>query len=103
MAEFVKIAGTLLLSPGQGRTMDVGGKSVALFNVDGTFYAIDDACTHVGGPLGDGSLDGETVTCPLHGARFNVKTGGVLGPPAGSNVKSYPVKVEGDTVMVELE
>ena len=103
MSRSVRIAGTADLSAGEGKTVDMEGKSIALFNVDGIFYAMDDACTHVGGSLGDGSLDGETVTCPLHGAQFNVKTGEVLGPPAGSNVKSYPVKVEGDAVMVEID
>src|SRR5262249_34203705 len=63
----------------------------ALFNVEGTFYAIDNTCTHRGGPLGEGELSGDTVTCPWHGAHFNVKTGAVTVPPARTGLRRYPI------------
>jgi nitrite reductase/ring-hydroxylating ferredoxin subunit len=103
MSKLVKIATTSEVSPGTGKEVEVEGKSIALFNLDGTFYAIDNACTHVGGPLGEGELAGDVVTCPWHGAKFNVKTGDVLGPPARKGVRSYPVKVQGNDVLVELD
>ncbi len=101
MPKLVKIAQTGDLSPGQGKVFEAEGQTIALFNVDGTFYAIENKCTHVGGSLGEGALVGDQVTCPLHGAQFNVASGKVLGPPAGSDVKSFVVTVEGSDVLIE--
>ena len=103
MSKLVKIAETKELAPGTGKAVAAEGHSLALFNVAGTFYAIDNTCTHRGGPLGEGELAGEVVTCPWHGAQFNVKTGEVLAPPALKGVQSFPVKVQGDDVLVELD
>lgn len=103
MAKTVKVAQTSDLSPGIGKVVQADGRSIALFNVEGTFYAIDNTCTHRGGPLGDGDLSGDTVECPWHGAHFNVKTGAVIGPPARIGVRSYPVKLEGNDVLVEVD
>ena len=103
MSKFLKVASVNELSAGEGTVVDAEGQSIALFNVDGTFSAIDNTCTHVGGPLGEGDLDDDSVSCPWHGAVFNVKTGACTGGPAKSDVKSFPVKVEGDDVLVELE
>ncbi len=103
MPQLVEVAQINELSAGECKVVDVEGQSIALFNVDGTFCAIDNTCTHVGGPLGEGDIDGEIVTCPWHGAGFNVKTGAVTNPPAGSDVRSFPVKVKGDDVLVELD
>ena len=103
MSKMVKVAQTDELSPGSGKVVEADGCGIALFNVEGTFYAIDNTCTHRGGPLGEGELNGENVTCPWHGANFNVKTGAVTGPPAGTGVRSFVVKVEGSDVLVELE
>ncbi len=97
-----KIAKTGDLVPGSGKVVKVEGETIALFNVDGTYYAIGNTCPHRGGPLGEGSLEGNTVTCPWHGAQFDVKTGEVLAPPAALGVKSYPVHVEGEDVLIEL-
>ena len=102
MAGFVKVASTGDLSPGQGKMVEVGGKTIALFNVDGNYYAIDDACTHNGGPLSEGELTGKEVTCPWHGSVFDVTTGGVLGPPARQGVSRYNVRVSGNNVEVEV-
>lgn len=102
MTEFVKVATTDQLTPGQGMTVQVNGEYVALFNVDGTFYAISDTCPHAGGPLGQGLLEGCIVTCPWHGWRFNVTTG--VSPVVSSiSVKKYEVKVEGNDVLVAVE
>jgi nitrite reductase/ring-hydroxylating ferredoxin subunit len=90
------------LEPGQGMLVEVQGKEIALFNCDGTYYAIDNECTHVGGPLSEGELEGDRVTCPWHGAEYDVKTGEVLGPPAKNSVRSYRVQVEGDSIKIEV-
>ena len=103
MSRLVKVAETKEVAPGTGKVVEAERRSLALFNVAGTFYAIDNTCAHMGGPLGEGELAGEVVTCPWHGARFNVKTGEVLAPPARKGVRSFPVKVQGDDVLVELD
>jgi len=103
MAKTVKVAQTSDLSPGTGKVVQADGRNVALFNVEGTFYAIDNTCTHRGGPLGEGALSADTVECPWHGAHFNVKTGAVTSPPAPTGVRSFPVKVEGNDVLVEID
>ena len=103
MPKKVKVAEVTELEPGEGKTVEVEGVNLALFNVDGTYFAIANTCTHVGGPLGEGALIGKEVTCPLHGAQFDVTSGKVLGGPARSDVKSFPVSLEGDDVMVEVE
>lgn len=100
MAERVKVAQTSELPPGKGMAVEVEGQTIALFNVDGAYHAIADTCTHAGGPLSDGRLDGNVVTCPWHGAVFDVTTGEALGPPADDNVHHYQVQVEGDDIHV---
>jgi nitrite reductase/ring-hydroxylating ferredoxin subunit len=87
---------------GAGVQIDVGGRKVALFNIGGVFHAIDDTCPHRGGPLSQGELAGTEVTCPWHGARFDVTTGAVLAPPARSSVASYKVQVVGDEIQVDV-
>jgi nitrite reductase/ring-hydroxylating ferredoxin subunit len=90
------------LQAGKGKAVQVGPKRIAVFQIDGAYYAIDDACTHRGGSLADGELDGATVTCPWHGATFDVKTGRNLTPPAPKPVSCYPVVVEGTTLKIDL-
>jgi len=102
MAGFVKVAKSDEIAPGQGKMIEVGGKKIALFNVEGSFYAIDDTCTHRGGPLSEGSLEGKEVTCPWHGAIYDVITGEVLSPPAPKGVARYNVRVEGTDIAVEV-
>lgn len=101
MGEFVRIAGTADVKPGAGMVAAVNGQEIALFNLDGTFYAIDNTCVHRGGPLGEGDVEGETVVCPWHSWQFNIKTGACVNNPAAC-VKSYEVKVEGSDVQVQL-
>jgi 3-phenylpropionate/trans-cinnamate dioxygenase ferredoxin subunit len=102
MAEFVKTALASELPPGGKKLLDMDGRAVALFNVDGAFYAIDDVCTHDGGPLAEGKLEGCEIECPRHGARFDVRTGAVLCMPAIEPVTTHEVKVEGDSVLVRV-
>ncbi|MBI2845007.1 MAG: non-heme iron oxygenase ferredoxin subunit [Chloroflexi bacterium] len=102
MPESVKVATIQDLKPGQGKLVQVEGKDIALFNVNGQFFAIDDVCTHAGGPLSEGTLEGTTVTCPWHGSKFDVRSGQVLGAPAQKGVASYTVKVEGQDILIEV-
>ncbi len=83
--------------PGQTRLVHVAGRPVAVFNVGGAFYATQDACTHAGGPLSEGALENRTITCPLHGSRFDVTTGFVRGGPAKIAIKTFNVTVDGQT------
>jgi nitrite reductase (NADH) small subunit/3-phenylpropionate/trans-cinnamate dioxygenase ferredoxin subunit len=103
MSKLVKVAETKEVAPGTGKVVEADGRSLALFNVAGTFHAIDNTCTHEGGPLGEGELAGEVVTCPWHNTEFNVTTGEALGPLTDEGVRSFPVKVQGNDVLVELD
>ncbi|MBI4246907.1 MAG: Rieske 2Fe-2S domain-containing protein, partial [Candidatus Rokubacteria bacterium] len=87
---------------GEGRVVEAAGRTLALFNADGHFYVIDNACAHRGGPLGEGDLEGQIVTCPWHAWRWDVTTGANVNNPA-VRVASFPVTVEGGEVYVELE
>jgi nitrite reductase (NADH) small subunit len=89
------------LRPGEGRVVDAGGKSVAVFHVEGSYYAIDNSCLHRGGPLGEGDLDGPIVSCPWHAWRWDVRTGANANNPA-VRVQCFPVTVESGEVFVEL-
>ena len=101
MAEFVKVASLTELPPGSARTVEVNGKAIALFNVQGTVYATDNTCLHQGGPLGEGDLIGEVVVCPWHQWEYDVRTGEM---PGNSSIKisTYPVQVEGDQIKVAI-
>ena len=102
MGELRKVTETSNLPPGTAMAIDVEGRRLALFNVDGTYYAIDDTCTHSGGPLSEGDIEGTQVSCPWHGACFNLTDGSVLTPPADEGVTSYRVVVEGEDIKVEM-
>lgn len=100
MTDFVKVAKTSDLAPGEKMLVEYDDEDVGLFNLDGTFYAISDVCTHDGGPLVEGSLEGEHIVCPRHGARFNIKTGAQT-MPAFAPVPLYQVKVEGEDIFIK--
>ena len=102
MAGFVKAAKAQDVALGSGKRFEVSGKKIAIFNVDGKYYAIDDTCTHRGGPLSEGGLDGKEVTCPWHGAVFDVTTGEVLGPPAPKPVSRYDVRISANDIGVKV-
>ena len=101
MAEFVRVAGTSDVKPGSGIVAEINGNAIAIFCVDGAYYAIDNTCVHRGGPLGEGDVEGDVVTCPWHGWQFNVKTGACVNNPA-AKVTSYQVTVEGPDIKVLL-
>jgi len=86
---------------GEGRVVDAAGKTIALFNVAGRYYAIDNTCAHRGGPLGEGELDGTVVTCPWHGWCWDVTSGANANNPA-IKVPCFPVTVDQGEVFVEL-
>ena len=83
--------------------VEVGGRSIALYTVDAGIFATDNICTHAYARLSDGWLDGEVIECPLHAARFDVRSGKVLDPPATEDLKTYPVRVVGNEVQIKLE
>ena len=101
MGTWAKAAKTTDVAPGQGTTVDVGGREIALFNVAGTFYAVDNTCKHRGGSLGEGELDGTIVTCPLHAWTYDVTSGECFDDPA-CGIDKFAVKVEGDDVLIEV-
>lgn len=100
MADYRTVARTSELAPGAGTIVELDGRSVALFNLDGEIHAIDNTCCHRGGPLGDGEVDETTVTCPWHGWQYDVTSGDCLNVP-GEGVDAYEVRVEGDEVQVK--
>ncbi len=102
MPEFLKVATTDEVPLGQAKLVEVNGNEIAIFNIGGSYHAIDNTCTHVGGPLCEGEIAGTEVTCPWHGAVFDVTSGQVLGPPAASSVNRYNIRVEGADIEVEV-
>jgi 3-phenylpropionate/trans-cinnamate dioxygenase ferredoxin subunit len=100
---FVTVAKTSEIPPGSREVLDVEGYYIAVFNVDGTFYAIEDVCTHDDGPVAEGDLRGFEIECPRHGARFDIRTGAVLAMPAVVPVKVFPVRIAGDEVQLGFE
>ncbi len=96
------MATTSEVPPGTIKAVEVEGERIALCNVDGEFRAVQDQCTHEHFPLSEGQLDGDVLTCSLHGARFDVETGEVLGLPADEPVKIYQVRVEGEDILVAV-
>src|ERR1017187_5397708 len=101
MADFVRVAAVSEVEPGKVKQITVNGKTIALCNVGGTFYALDNVCVHRGGPLGEGYLDGDKVECPWHGWKYDVKTGTLAMDP-GTKVATFEVKVEGSDVLVAV-
>jgi nitrite reductase/ring-hydroxylating ferredoxin subunit len=102
MANLVRAASVGEIPPGTGKCVEVNGKEIALFNVDGKFHAIDNTCLHRGGPLGEGEVDGTIVTCPWHGWQYDILTGKNIMDDTGDGVACYEVKVEGDAVLVAV-
>ena len=98
----VRVASTSDVPANECRVFAADGWSIALCNVNGEFYAVDNLCTHDNGPLGEGRIERGTIECPRHGARFDVKTGAVKALPAVRPIKTYPVTVEGDEVKVDV-
>lgn len=101
MSEWQKVCSTSDIAVGGWRQTEVDGTSVAIYNVDGDFFAIEDVCTHDGAILSGCPLEGDEVVCPRHGARFSVKTGEALSAPAWEATTTFPVKIENDEIWVQ--
>ena len=100
MADWVDVAAVDEIEAGRVLVVDVDGDEVAVFNVEGDYYALADVCTHDGGTLADGTVEGHEIECPRHGARFDIRTGKVTAPPAYEHVTAYPVRVINGRVLV---
>jgi 3-phenylpropionate/trans-cinnamate dioxygenase ferredoxin component len=103
MPQFLKVAVRSELPPGGKKLVDLDGRAIALFNVEGDYFAIDDVCTHDGGPLAEGELEGAEIRCPRHGARFDVRTGKALSFPAFEPVDTLAIEVRGDDIYVATD
>ncbi len=101
MNDFVTVAFTHEIPLGTGRTVEVDGVWIAIFNVDGTFYAIDNTCPHAGGPLGEGTLRETVVECPWHGWKFSIASGERVGNP-NFQVACCEVRIQGDAIQVAI-
>jgi 3-phenylpropionate/trans-cinnamate dioxygenase ferredoxin subunit len=99
---WVKVASSSEIPPGMMKSYQVEGKDILIANVNGTYYSIDNRCTHIGGPLARGKLEGYVVQCPLHGSQFDVRTGSVIRSPARTPEPRHEVKVEGSEVLVKV-
>ena len=101
-AKFVKVAKVGEILPGQSRLVEIDDVRIALFNLEGAYYAIEDTCTHDGGPLVEGTIvNGCEVRCPRHGARFDIRTGAALSFPAIRPTNVYAVQVKGSDILVQ--
>jgi len=100
MSRFVPAARVGDVPPGEMKRVDIGSRRILLANVGGKFYATDDTCTHEDASLSSGALRGEWVKCPLHGSRFNVRTGEVVEEPASEKLTTYPVRIEAGEVWI---
>ena len=100
MSDWIAVAAVGELAPGASKVADVDGVTVAVFNIGGEYFAIEDVCTHDGGELAGGILEGDQIICPRHGARFCVRTGEALSAPAYEPTAKFPVRIENGTVQV---
>ncbi|MEM5805260.1 MAG: non-heme iron oxygenase ferredoxin subunit [Candidatus Aenigmatarchaeota archaeon] len=102
MAEKIKIGKISDFKENVGKLVKVGKKEIAVFKINGNFYAIDELCTHEGGPLHEGYVEDTTIVCPWHGAQFDLKTGKILRPPASEDINTYKVIIKDEEVYIEL-
>lgn len=100
MADWVAVARAGEMAPGERRVIDLDGTAVAVFNIDGAYYAIEDVCTHDGGDLASGCLEGDEIVCPRHGARFCIRTGEALSAPAYEPTAKFPVRIHEGAIQV---
>jgi 3-phenylpropionate/trans-cinnamate dioxygenase ferredoxin subunit len=103
VSDWVTVCRVVELPPGTHRVVEVDGAQVAVFNLDGELYAIEDVCTHDGGILTGGPIEGDQIVCPRHGARFCIKTGEALTPPAFEPTATFQVRVEDGVIQVRDE
>ncbi len=100
--QYYPIAPLTDLPPGERLFVEIGERYIVIFNIAGELYAIGDVCSHDGGPVGDGDLEGYEVICPRHGARFDVRSGRVLALPAVVDIPAYPVRVVDGTIQLGI-
>ena len=100
MSDWVNVIDETALADGENIVIDIDGADVAVFKVEGGFYAIEDVCSHDGGEIASGELDGDEIICPRHGARFCIKTGAVKSPPAYENIHCFLVRIDNGKVQV---
>ncbi len=100
MNDWVTVAGVEELATGEHRVADVDDTQIVVFNLDGQYYAIEDVCTHDGGKLTGGNVEGEQIVCPRHGARFCIRTGAALSAPAYEPTSTFPVRMENGVIQV---
>lgn len=98
---WIAVAPAGSVAPGDYAQIEIDGALVAVFNIHGTFYAIEDVCTHDGGELAGGAVEGDVVICPRHGARFCLRTGAALTPPAYEPVRTYPTRINDGMIEVQ--
>ncbi len=103
MSRFVKAAQASDIKPGDRKIVEVEGEFIAIFNVDGQYHAIEDVCSHDDGPVAEGDLDGYEIICPRHGAHFDIRDGRVLSFPAITPIRNFPVKTEGNDILIDLD
>ena len=101
MADWVNVGSVAEIPPGAHKAMDLNGVMIAVFNISGRFYAIEDVCTHDGGILTGGPIDGNIITCPRHGATFDICTGTALTAPAYEPINTFPVRIDNGMVQVK--
>lgn len=100
MTDWIDVIAENALAEGENIVVDVDGVDVAVFKIDGQFYAIEDVCTHDGAEIASGCLEGDEIICPRHGARFCVKTGAVKSPPAYEDIDCFPLRIEQGIIQV---
>src|ERR671925_2275729 len=101
--DFVKVANAKDIQPSQMKEVEVNGENICVANVEGKYYAIGSICTHEGGPLADGTLEGYEVECPWHNSKFDIRTGEVRSPPASEPEPAYEVKVDGNSILIKTQ
>ena len=101
--DFVKVAESKDIGPSTMKAVDMAGEKVCIINIEGNYYVIGNVCTHMGGPLNEGTLEGFEVQCPWHGSKFDVRTGEPTKPPARQAVSSYEVKIQDNNILVRKQ
>jgi 3-phenylpropionate/trans-cinnamate dioxygenase ferredoxin subunit len=103
MSNWFEVANIADLPNGGWHEVDVENTSILIINMNGQIYAIENLCTHDGGTLADGHIEGENIVCPRHGAKFCIKTGAVTAPPAYEDIKTFPTRLENGKVLLEID
>lgn len=103
MAEWIDVCSEADLPDGANRVIETNAGPIAVFNLQGSLYAIEDRCSHDGGDLASGPCDGDQIICPRHGARFCIRDGKALTPPAYEDLEAFPLRVEAGMIQVDIE